>query len=106
VAEVLEKNLGLDPQPKAGSIAVTKDNGEAVATAKMQDADVKNGVLKFTTEERFLPLPFPLLTLLRISLPSGFNTLIPITVFISVPYLGFDLSEKVNSENSVTAARS
>ncbi|MCP1386190.1 SGNH/GDSL hydrolase family protein [Runella salmonicolor] len=59
LAEVLEKNLGLDPQPKAVSIAVTKDNVEAVATAKMLDADVKNGMLKFTAEERFLPLPFP-----------------------------------------------
>ncbi|AXE21845.1 GDSL family lipase (plasmid) [Runella rosea] len=59
LAEVLEKNLGLDPQPKPVSIAVTKDNVEAVATAKMLDADVKNGMLKFTAEERFLPLPFP-----------------------------------------------
>ncbi|RDB02719.1 SGNH/GDSL hydrolase family protein [Runella aurantiaca] len=59
LAEVLEKSLGLDPQPKPVSIAVTKDNAEAVATAKILDADVKNGMLKFTTEERFLPLPFP-----------------------------------------------
>jgi lysophospholipase L1-like esterase len=59
LAEVLEKSLGLDPQPKPVSIAVTKDNVEAVATAKMLDADVKNGMLKFTAEERFLPLPFP-----------------------------------------------
>lgn len=59
LATVLEKSLGLAPQPKPISITVTKSGVEVSESAKMLESNKENASLKFIVKEEFLPLPLP-----------------------------------------------
>lgn len=59
LATLLEKKLGLIPQPQPISMAVTKNGTEVLGAAKMTAANKENTTLKFMVEEKFLPLPLP-----------------------------------------------
>ena len=59
LATVLEKSLGLVPQPKPISIMVTKNGVEVSESAKMLESNKGNASLKFMVKEEFLPLPLP-----------------------------------------------
>lgn len=59
LATVLEKGLGLVPQPKPISIMVTKNGVEVSESAKMLESNKGNASLKFMVKEEFLPLPLP-----------------------------------------------
>lgn len=59
LATVLEKSLGLAPQPKHISIKITKNGVEASESTKILESNQENASLKFTAKEEFLPLPLP-----------------------------------------------
>lgn len=59
LATVLEKSLGLAPQPKHISIKITKNGVEVSESTKMLESNKENASLKFTAKEEFLPLPLP-----------------------------------------------
>ncbi len=59
LATVLEKSLGLVPQPKPISITVTKNGVEVSESAKMLESNKENASLKFMVKEEFLPLLLP-----------------------------------------------
>lgn len=56
---VLEKNLGLTPQPQSVNITVAKNTAEATGPAKILASDPKTAALQFSIDEGFLPLPLP-----------------------------------------------
>ena len=60
LAGILEKGLGLEPRSKPVTITVTKTAAEAAAPAKVLDTRVNMTNLKFTIDERYLPLPPPM----------------------------------------------
>lgn len=84
LASILEKNLGLTPQPQPVSITVSKNAAEASSSAKILESGKENPTLKFTLNEKYLPLPLPVngssitenLQLIKVAgLKKGFYTL-------------------------------
>ncbi|CAN5463912.1 hypothetical protein BH09BAC4_BH09BAC4_34560 [soil metagenome] len=59
LATILEKGLGLPPRTEPVAITVSKAAVEAAAPAKMLDSGANSASLKFTINERYLPLPLP-----------------------------------------------
>ncbi|MFD1139556.1 GDSL-type esterase/lipase family protein [Larkinella insperata] len=59
LATALEKGLGLAPAVETVAINVGKNGAETPAPTKILDAGKENGSLKFTMDERYLPLPLP-----------------------------------------------
>lgn len=59
LASILEKSLGLNTQPQPVSITVSKNTAEASPSAKILELGKENTTLKFTLDEKYLPLPLP-----------------------------------------------
>lgn len=60
LATIIENGLGLEPRSnKPVTINVSKDNIEATVPAKVLGLGKKNGNIKFTIDEGYLPLPLP-----------------------------------------------
>ncbi|GAB3270598.1 hypothetical protein GCM10027347_41380 [Larkinella harenae] len=59
LANILEKGLGVTPQNEIITIQAAKSGPVANAPAKMLATTKDNSSLKFTMDERFLPLPLP-----------------------------------------------
>lgn len=59
LATILEKSLGLVPQPKPVSITLNKNGAEVLGVAKMLESNKENASLKFMVKDDFLPLPLP-----------------------------------------------
>jgi lysophospholipase L1-like esterase len=84
LASVLEKSLGLSTQPQQVNISISKNAAEASPSAKILESGTENTTLKFTIDEKYLPLPLPVkgtagtenLQLVKIAgLKKGFYTL-------------------------------
>lgn len=59
LASVLEKSLGLITQPQPVSITISKNTAGSSPAAKILESDTDNTTLKFTLDEKYLPLPLP-----------------------------------------------
>lgn len=60
LASAIEEELGLAPRSKKPvSLSVSKDAVEAAGPTKVLDAGKDTGIIKFTIDESFLPLPLP-----------------------------------------------
>ncbi len=82
LASILEKSLGLNTQPQPVSITISKNAAEASPSAKILESGKENTTLKFTLDEKYLPLPLPVnsitenLQLIKVAgLKKGFYTL-------------------------------
>jgi lysophospholipase L1-like esterase len=59
LASILEKNLGLKPQPNPVSITLNKNGTEVSNSVKLLESNKENASLKFMVKDEFLPLPLP-----------------------------------------------
>jgi lysophospholipase L1-like esterase len=59
LASVFEKGLGLAPRQASAVIQVSGKTAAATAPAKILEAGQDKGILKFTIDEDYLPLPLP-----------------------------------------------
>ncbi|QHV95561.1 GDSL-type esterase/lipase family protein [Spirosoma endbachense] len=59
LASILEKGLGLGPRTEPVAISISKSAAETTNPAKILDSGTNATGLKFTIEERYLPLPLP-----------------------------------------------
>lgn len=59
LASVIEKGLGLTPRGQSVSLNLSKHGAEARGSAKILESGNRNGNIKFTINEEYLPLPPP-----------------------------------------------
>ena len=59
LASALEKELGLAPRPETITINIAKPTADPATPVKILEAGKQNGIVKFTINENYLPLPLP-----------------------------------------------